>query len=58
MKIIFSFALLLAYPNLMFAHSSGLIHLHGYEFFIAMLIALFVVMNSRILIKLRRIKND
>jgi len=58
MKIFISFALLMAYPNLMFAHNSGLMHLHGFEFLIAMMIALFIVMNSRKLLKFRRVKND
>lgn len=58
MKILLSFAFLLAYPNLIFAHSSGLMHLHGLEFIIAMVIASFVIMNSKKVLKIRRIKND
>tara|TARA_B100000900_G_C19991415_1_gene477919 strand:- start:310 stop:486 length:177 start_codon:yes stop_codon:yes gene_type:complete len=58
MKILLSFAFLLAYPNLVFAHSSGLMHLHGFEFFIAMMIASLVMMNSKNLLKIRRVKND
>lgn len=58
MKIFLSFAFLMAYPNLVFAHNSGLIHLHGFEFLIAMMIVLFIVTNSRKLLNLRRVKND
>ena len=58
MKILLSFAFLMAYPNFVFAHNSGLMHLHGFEFLTAMMIAFFIAMNSRKLLNLRRVKND
>ena len=48
----------MAYPNLVFAHNSGLMHLHGFEFLTAMMIAFFIAMNSRKILNLRRVKND
>tara|TARA_B000000565_G_C23687683_1_gene340729 strand:- start:227 stop:403 length:177 start_codon:yes stop_codon:yes gene_type:complete len=58
MNNLFNFMLLLAFPNLVFAHDLGLIHLHGTEFVLCMMMVLLIYLRTRKVLNVRRIKND
>ena len=58
MNNLFNFIILMAFPNLVFAHDLGLMHLHGAEFIFCMMIALLIYTKSRNFLNVRRIKND
>ena len=58
MKNLFYFIIILAFPNLVFAHDKGLMHLHGAEYIFCMMIALLIYTETRKFLNARRISND
>tara|TARA_B100000886_G_scaffold116851_1_gene78579 strand:+ start:211 stop:387 length:177 start_codon:yes stop_codon:yes gene_type:complete len=52
------FLLLMAFPNNVFAHDLGFIHLHGTDFILCMMIILFIYTKTRRDLNNRRTKND
>tara|TARA_Y200000002_G_scaffold10893_1_gene8974 strand:- start:784 stop:960 length:177 start_codon:yes stop_codon:yes gene_type:complete len=58
MKNLLNFMFLMVFPNFVFAHNLGHIHLHGAEFILYMMMVLLIFMKTRKVLNVRRIKND
>ena len=58
MKNLFYFIIILAFPNLVFAHDLGLMHPHDAEYIFCMMIALLIYTETKKFLNARRISND
>ncbi len=58
MNNLLNFLLLMAFPNNVFAHDLGFVHLHRTDFILCMMIILLIYMKTRRDLNNRRTKND